>query len=72
MAAMRFEQVQRFDFSVSWDRNVVTKEDEKNHQQNYTPLEKEIRNMHQVSTKIVSLMVGCLDVVSGQGVFDRC
>ena len=52
------------DFLVSWDRNVMTKEDEKI--TNYTPLEKEIRKMHQVSTKILSLVIGCLDVVSGQ------
>ena len=51
------------DFSVSWDKNIVTKEDEKII--NYSPLPKEIRKMNQVSTKIVPLVVGCLGVVSG-------
>ena len=53
------------DFSVPWDTNVVTTEDEKIG--NYSaPLAKEIRKMHRVSTKAVPLVVGCLGVVSGQ------
>ena len=52
------------DFSVPWDKNVVTTEDEKI--ANYSPLAKEIRKMHRVSTKTVPLVVGCLGVVSGQ------
>ena len=41
----------------------MTKEDMKI--TNYSPLPKEIRKMHQVSTKIVPLVIGCLGMVSG-------
>ena len=51
-------------FSMPWDKNVVTKEDEKI--QNYwcSPLAKETGKMHQASTKIVPLVVGCLGVMT--------
>ena len=52
------------DFSVPWDRNVMRKEDEKI--LNYSPLAKEIRKIHTVSTKIVPVVVGALGVVSGR------
>ena len=52
------------DFSVPWDRNVILKEDEK--LANYSPLAREIRRMHRVSTKVVPLVIGCLGVVSGR------
>lgn len=42
----------------------MAKEDEKIN--NYSPLAKEIRKMHCVSTKIVPLVVGCLGVVSSR------
>ena len=51
------------DFSLPWDRNVVTKEDEK--VTKYTPMAKEIRKRHSVSTKTVRLVIGCFGVVSG-------
>ena len=44
------------DFSVPWDRSMVTKEDTK--VTHHSPL-------LRVLTKIVSLMVGCFGVVSG-------
>ena len=50
------------DFSVPWNKNVVRKEDEKIN--NYSPLVKEITKLHQVSAKVVVLVVGCLGVVS--------
>ena len=50
------------DFSVPWDKNVVSKEDEKIN--NYSPLVKEITKLHRISAKVVSLVVGCLGVVS--------
>ena len=50
------------DFSVPWDKNVVSKEDEKIN--NYSPLVKEITKLHQVSAKVVPLVVGCFGVVS--------
>ena len=50
------------DFSVPWNKNVVRKEDEKIN--NYSPLVKEITKLHQVSAKVVLLVVGCLGVVS--------
>ena len=50
-------------FSVPWDRNVVTKEDKKIGK--YSLLAKEIRKMQLASTKIMSLVVYCLDRVSG-------
>lgn len=50
------------DFSVPWDRNVVTKEGEKI--EKYSPLAKEIRKLHRVSTKVVPLVVGSLGIVS--------
>ena len=50
-------------FLVPWDRNMVTKKDEKI--TNESPQEKEIRKMHWVLTKIAPLVVGCLGVVSG-------
>ena len=46
------------DFSVQWDGNVMRKEDEKI--LNYSPLAKEIRKIHRVSTKIVPVVVGAL------------
>ena len=51
-------------FSMPWDKNVVTKEDEKI--QNYwcSPLAKETGKMHQASTQIVPLVVGCLGVMT--------
>ena len=49
------------DFSVPWDKNVVSKEDEKIN--NYSPLVKEITKLHRVSAKVVPLVVGCLGVV---------
>ena len=52
------------DFSVPWDRNVMRKEDEKI--LNYSPLAKDIRKIHRVSTKIVPVVVGALGVVSGR------
>ena len=52
------------DFLVPWDRNVMTKQGGKI--TNYSPLAKEIRKIHQVSTKIVLLVAGCLGVMSGQ------
>jgi D-alanine-D-alanine ligase-like ATP-grasp enzyme len=50
------------DFSVPWDKTVVTKEDEK--VTHYTPLTVEIRKMHKVSTKIIPIVVGSLGTVS--------
>ena len=50
------------DFSVPWDKNIVSKEEEKI--LNYSPLAKEIRKMHRVSTKVVPVVVGALGVVS--------
>ena len=50
------------DFSVPWDKNVVSKEDEKIN--NYSLLVKEITKLHRVSAKVVPLVVGCLGVVS--------
>ena len=50
------------DFTVPWDKNVVSKEDEKIY--NYSPLVKEITKLHRVSAKVVPLVVGCLGVVS--------
>ena len=50
------------DFSVPWDKNVVSREDEKI--TNYSPLVKEITKLHRVSAKVVPLVVGCLGVVS--------
>ena len=50
------------DFSVPWDKNVVSKEDEKIN--NYSALVKEITELHLVSAKGVPLVVGCLSVVS--------
>ena len=52
------------DFSVPWDKNVVLKENEK--VAKYSPLAKEIRKMHRVSTKVVPLVVGCLGVVTSR------
>ena len=52
------------DFSVPWDQNVESKEDEK--VLNYSPLAKEIRKMHRVSTKIFPVVVGALGVVSSR------
>ena len=40
----------------------MSKEDEKIN--NYSPLVKEITKLHQVSAKVVPLVVGCLGVVS--------
>lgn len=48
--------------SVSWDKNVVTKEDKEI--ANYCSPAKEIRKMHRVSTKTVPWLVGYLGVVS--------
>ena len=45
------------DFSVPWDKNVVSKEDEKIN--NYSLLVKEITKLHRVSAKVVPLVVGC-------------
>ena len=50
------------DFSVPWDKNVVSKEDEK--MNNYSPLVNEITKLHRVLAKVVPLVVGCLGVVS--------
>ena len=50
------------DFSVPWDKNVVSKEDEKIN--NYCPSIKAITKLHRVSAKVVPLVVGCLGVVS--------
>ena len=50
------------DFSVPWDANVERKEDEKI--LNYSPLAKEIRKIHMVSTRIVPVVVGALGIVS--------
>ena len=44
------------DFSVPWDKNVMRKEDEKI--LSYSPLAKEVRKIHRVSTKIVPVVVG--------------
>ena len=49
-------------FLLPWDKNVVSKEDEKiNH---YSPLVKEITKLHIVSAKVVPFVVVCLGVVS--------
>lgn len=50
------------DFSVPWDKNVILKEDEK--LDHYSPLAREIRRMHHVTTKVVPLVIGSLGVVS--------
>ena len=50
------------DFAVPWDKNVVRKEEEKI--TNYSPLAREVRRMHGVSTKIIPIVVGALGVVS--------
>ena len=52
------------DFSVPWDRNIQLKEDEKI--ERYSPLAKEIRKMHGVSTSVVPLVIGSLGVVSSR------
>ena len=49
---------------MPWDRNVVTKVDEKI--TNYSPKGKEIRKMRWVLTKIVPLVVGCLGALFGR------
>ena len=49
---------------MSWHRTVETIENKKI--TNYSPMAKEIRKMQWLSTKNVSLVVGCLAVVSGQ------
>ena len=49
-------------FLCAVDGNVMRKEDEKI--LNYSPLAKEIRKIHRVSTKIVPVVVGALGVVS--------
>ena len=50
------------DFAVPWDKNVRNKEVEKVCR--YSPLAREIRRMHKVSTKVVPIVVGSLGVVS--------
>lgn len=50
------------DFSVPWDKNVISKEDDKIN--NYSPLANEVRKMHRVSTRIVPIVVGALGTVS--------
>jgi len=50
------------DFPVPLDKNVLRKEEEK--VTHYTPLSYEIRKLHKVSTNIVPLVVGALDVVT--------
>ena len=50
------------EFSTPWDKNVITKEDEK--MKKYIPLAKEIRKVHGVSTKIVPIILGSLGTVS--------
>ena len=42
----------------------MAEEDEKIY--NYSPLAREIRKMHRVSTKVIPLVVGCLWVVSSR------
>ena len=48
-------------FSVPWDKNVLSKEDERIN--NHFPLVKEITKLHRVSAKVVPLVVGCSGVV---------
>ena len=50
------------DFAVPWDKNVVTKEDEK--MAKYSPLALEVRRVYGVETKVVPVVVGALGVVS--------
>ena len=45
------------DFSAPWDKNVVSKKNEKIN--NYTPLVKDITKLHRVLAKVVPLVVGC-------------
>ena len=52
------------DFSLPWDRIVLSKEDEEI--TNFSSLAKKIRKMYLVSTKIVLFKVGCLGMVTGR------
>ena len=52
------------EFSVPWDKNVLLKEEEKITR--YIPLAKEIRRVHGVSTKIVSVNLVSLGTVTNQ------
>ena len=49
------------DFSVPWDKNVNSKEDEKILR--YLPLAKDITKVHKVSTKVIPIVIGGLGVV---------
>ena len=46
------------DFSVPWDKNVLSKENEKIN--NYSPLVKEITKLHRISAKVAPLVVWML------------
>ena len=52
------------DFSVPWDKNVRNKENEK--MCAYNPLAREVRRLHNVSTKVIPIVVGALGVVSSR------
>ena len=52
------------DFSVPWEKNVRIKENEK--VRKYSPLAREVRRMHKVSTKVVPIFVGSLGIVSSR------
>ena len=47
---------------IPWNKNVANKEDEEII--NYSPLVREIKKLHQISAKVVLLVVGCFGVVS--------
>ena len=52
------------DFAVPWDKNVVVKEGEK--MTKYALLAGEVRNMHGISTMVVPIVVGALDIVTSR------
>ena len=52
------------EFPVPWGKNVLLREEEKI--QKYIPLDKEIHNVHGVSTKIAPIILGSLGTVTNQ------